>query len=211
MTDGRMGGWPVGGAAVALLLLAAHPPIRLSAQDSIPAGFGTLRRDDVVVRLTTGQVEIQILPLDEQVIRLLAPDTYQSLLSLLQSRRADLDDAAARAGVDPPTLVMVSFFGVVPQARFVPEDVNITSRGRLFRPVGIVPITPTWSSYQLDARQQAVAVYLFEAGIGFWEQLTVSYEGRSSDSWGRSVRALDRERARVLARSHQTPPDSTEP
>src|SRR5207245_2712375 len=81
------------------------------------------------------------------------------------------------AGVDRPTLVMVTFFGLLPQARFSPEDVNITSRGRLFRPVGIVPLSPRWSSYQLDAHEQAVAIYLFEEGISFHEGLTVSYQG----------------------------------
>ena len=207
----RLGGWWVSGPLLTATLLTAYPPNRLSAQDTVPAGYGTLRRDDIVVRLTTGQVEIQVLPLDEQVIRLLAPDTYRSLTSLLQSRQADLADAGVRAGVDRPTLVMVSFFGIVPQARFTPEDVNIASRGRLFRPVGIVPITATWSSYQLDTRQQAVAIYLFEAGIGFREQLTVSYAGRSSDTWSRAIQALDRERARVLSRARQTPPDTTKP
>ena len=101
---------------------------------------------------------------------------------------------------------MVSFYGLVPQARFVPEDINITSRGQLFRPVGIVPLSPTWSAQQLDARQQAVALYLFDEGISFREALTVSYEGLSNDSWSRgAMRALERERARVLARaqSHQ--------
>jgi len=45
----------------------------LTAQDTVPAGFGTLRRDDIVARFSTGTLEIQVLPLDEQVIRLLAP------------------------------------------------------------------------------------------------------------------------------------------
>ncbi|HEY3279324.1 MAG TPA: hypothetical protein VGJ83_02340 [Gemmatimonadales bacterium] len=173
----------------------------LVAQDTIPAGFGTLKRDEIVVRFTTGQVEIQVLPLDEQVIRLLATDTYRSLTQLVQNRGDDIATAAARAGVDRPTLILVTFFGLVPQARFTPEELNVTSRGRLFRPVGIVPLSPTWGSNQLEARQQAVAIYLFEAGISFRESLSVSYQGLSNDSWGRSVRALERERARVAARA----------
>lgn len=185
---------------------------RLSAQDSIPIGYGSLRRDDIVVRLTTSQVEVQVLPLAERVIRLLAPDTYRSLRSLLQSRDTLIRDAASRAGTDTFALVMVTFLGVVPQARFNPEDVNITSRGRLFRPVSIVPITPAWGTNQLDARQQAAAIYLFEPGIGLSEQLTVSYEGRQSDSWTHSIRVLERERALVQARAQQAPPpDSTRP
>jgi len=96
---------------------------------------------------------------------------------------------------------MVTLLGVVPQARFNPEDLTITSRGRLFRPIGIVPLSPTWSSFQLNARQQAAAIYLFEPGISVREQLTVSYQGQSSDAWSHSLRLLDQERARVKARA----------
>jgi len=188
------------------LLLLVGAAVQLSAQDTIPIGFGTLKRDDIVVRFATDQVEIQVLPLAQSVIRLLLPDTYRSLADLIKTKQSQLDDAAQRAGVQHPILVMVSFYGLVPQARFVPEDINITSRGQLFRPVGIVPLSPAWSAQQLDARQQAVALYLFDEGISFREALTVSYEGLSNDSWSRgAMRALERERARVLARaqSHQ--------
>jgi hypothetical protein len=170
-------------------------------QDSIPAGFGSLRRDDVAIRLRTSQVEIQLLPLDEQVIRLLAPDAYRSLGALLRQRRAELDSAAGRAAVTNPAVWMVTFLGVVPQARFTPDDVNITSRGRLFRPVAVVPISPSWTSNQLEAREQAAALYLFEDGIGLFEQLSVSYQGQTSDAWRQSVPRLERERARVAARA----------
>jgi len=141
------------------------------------------------------------LPLDPQVIRLLAPDTYRSLSELVRSRAADIADAAQRGGTERPTLVMVTFLGVVPQARFNPDELNITSRGQLFRPIGVVPLSPTWTSFQLDARQQAAAIYLFEPGISVREEMTVSYQGMSSDAWTRSIRLLDQERARVKARA----------
>ena len=173
----------------------------LVAQDTVPTGYGTLRRDDIVARFSTGSLEIQVLPLDEQVIRLLAPDTYRSLAQLVRSRASDVVAAAGRSAMDNPTLVMVTFLGVVPGARFNPEDLNITSRGRLFRPIGVVPLSPTWSANQLDARQQAAAIYLFEPGIGVREELTVGYQGLSSDAWTRSLRLLDQERARVRARA----------
>jgi len=197
----RLRGWAAKGGLLVAGFLAAYPHSPLAAQDSLPVGYGTLKRDDIVVRFATGQVEIQILPLDEQVIRLLASDTYRSLRDLIKSKQTDIDDQAQRAGVRHPTLVLVTFFGDVPQARFVAEDVNLTSRGRLFRSVGIVPLSPVWSSQQLEAHQQAVAIYVFEEGISFREQLTVSYEGLTSDSWSRAARVLDQERARVLARA----------
>ena len=170
-------------------------------QDTVPSGYGTLRRDDIVARFSTGTIEIQVLPLDQQVIRLLAPDTYRSLSELVRSRAADIADAAQRGGTEHPTLVMVTFLGVVAQARFNPEELNITSRGRLFRPVGVVPLSPTWSSFQLDARQQAAAIYLFEPDISVREQLTISYQGLSSEAWSHALRLLDQERARVRARA----------
>src|SRR5947208_9450159 len=188
------------------LLLCCGATVQLSAQDTIPIGFGTLKRDDIVVWFATDQVEIQVLPLAQSVIRLLLPDTYRSLADLIKTKQSQLDDAAQRAGVQHPILVMVSFYGLVPQARFVPEDINITSRGQLFRPVAIVPLSPTWSGQQIDARQQAVALYLFDEGISFREALSVSYQGLTNDGWSRgAMRALERERARVLARAQSLP------
>jgi hypothetical protein len=186
-----------------VVLLSNVPTFQpsLAAQDTIPPGFGTLKRDDIVVRFATGTVQIQCLPLDEQVIRLLLPDTYRSLTELIRSRQGEITAAAQRAGVDKPTLVLVTFYGLVPQARFNPEDLNISSRGRLFRPAGIVPLSPTWGSYQLDARQQAVAIYLFEDGMTFRETLSISYQGLTNEAWGRALRLLDQERSRVRARA----------
>src|SRR2546426_10728625 len=183
------------GAAV-LSILPSFPR-SASAQDTLPAGFGTLKRDDIVVRFATDQLEIQLLPVAEYVSRLLAPDPYRSLGQLLKTKGREISGAAQRAGVERPTLVMVTFFGLLPQARFSPEDVNVTSRGRLFRPVGIVPLSPRWSSYHLEAQAQAVGIYLFEDGISFREGMTVSYQGLANDSWTGVLPPLDRGRAGV--------------
>lgn len=204
--DGKMKRWNIGMMRILLSIIPSFiPSFHLSAQDTIPTGYGSLRRDDITIRFVSPTLEVQVLPLDEQVIRLLAPDTYRSLTQLVRSKAADLADAAARGAAQNPTLVMVTFLGIVPQARFQPEELTITSRGRLFRPIGVVPLSPTWSSFQLDARQQAAAIYLFEAGISVREEMTVSYEGQSSDAWTRSLRLLDQERARVKARALVAP------
>jgi len=196
----RRGGRRVGGWAGTAVLLLTAPPDRLAAQDSLPAGYGTLRRDDIAVRITTDQLDIQVLPLPEGIIRLLAPDTYRSLNDLVRHRRASIDSLAAQTGASHATLVLVTFVGLVPQARFSPEDVNIASGGQLFRPLGIVAVSPGWGAYQLAAREQATAIYLFDEGITFREDLTVSYQTRSSNAWARAARILDQERARVRAR-----------
>lgn len=196
---------------VAAALLTGYPADRLTAQDTVPPGYGTLRRDEIVVRFATGNLEIQVLPLDEDVIRLLTPDTYRSLHHLLQSRSAEIAATAARAAVERPTLALVTFHGLVQGARIDPEELTVTSRGRLFRPIGIVPLSPAWSSYQVDARQQALAIYLFDRGIGFRESVTIGYQGIANDSWTRALRALERERARVTARAQAAGVPTPEP
>src|SRR2546426_2370471 len=123
----RIGGWADRTTLAVLFLLSAYPPIRLAAQDTLPVGYGTLKRDDIVVRFATDQIAIQVLPLAQGVIRLLAPDTYASLRQLLKTKEGEIDAAAQRAGVLRPTLVMVTFFGVVPQARFSPRSEEHTS------------------------------------------------------------------------------------
>jgi len=188
------------------LLGALAGPRHARAQDTLPVGFGSLKREDIVFSFSTGPLQIQILPLDESVTRLLAPDTYASLSQLIKQRQADIDDQAQRAGVPNPTLVMVTFFGTVSQARFTPEDINLSSRGRLFRPVGIVPLSPQWAGQQLDAREQVTAIYLFDTGIAWGEPLTASYEGMNNDSWSKSIQKLNTERARVLSRASARAP-----
>lgn len=195
---------------VAFAFLAVLPSFRLSvglsAQDTIPAGYGSLRRDDVAVRITTDELGIQVLPLPEGIIRLLAPDTYRSLRDLIHNRHESIDSLAMQIGVPHPTLVLVTFASSVQQGRFNPEDVNITSAGQLFRPVGIVPVSPRWGAHQLDAQEQASAIYLFDEGIVFREDMRVSYQNRASQAWRNSVRILDQERARVRARARTEAP-----
>ena len=125
---------------------------------------------------------------------------------MIRNHIVAIDSLAVQSNVPHPTLVLVTFVGLVPQARFNPEDVNIASGGQLFRPVGMVPLSPGWGSYQLEARAQASAIYLFDEGIMFREDLTVSYQTRSSTAWSRSVRILDQERARVRARIQTASP-----
>lgn len=206
------------GIAATLGVLSCGPSTHLVAQagaaggapvdaagDTVPAGFGSLRRDDIVLRFATDQLQLQLLPLDERVIRLLAPDTYRSLAQLLESRRADVADAAQRAGLSSPTLVLVTFYGQAPGARFTPEDVQLQNRGQLYRPRAIVPLSPTWTSLQLDQRQQAVAIYLYDDGISWFEDLSASYQDSPAGSWSHSVRVLQQERARVRARAQTKP------
>lgn len=166
-----------------------------------PAGYGTLRQDEVGVELRTSTFAIRVLPLDERIIRLLAADTYRSLLHLKQSREAEIRRASERAGISEPSLFLVTFFGLQHRARFIPEELTITSRNRVFRPAGIVPLSPRFGELMLQQRETASAIYLYESEIALFEPMTVAYEGITSERWERILPILDRERAAVLSRA----------
>jgi hypothetical protein len=166
-----------------------------------PAGYGTLRQEDVGVELGTSTFAIRILPLDESIIRLLAPDTYRSFRHLLESREDEIRRVADRAGTSEPALFLVTFFGLQHRARFIPEALTIISRNRVFRPVGMVPLSPRFGELMLHQRETASAIYLYEGGIALFEPMTVAYEGIISEQWQRILPILDRERAAVLSRA----------
>ena len=166
-----------------------------------PAGYGTLRQSDATLRIDTETHLIQIVPLDEGVIRLLANDTYASLHRLRESKAQEIAEAASRWGIREPTLFLVTFFGRQAQARFFPEILRVTSQNRLFRPVEIFPLSPLWSGQQLNQRETARAIYLYEDGIRLANEMIVSYDRFSTDAWALIVRVLDAERGAVLARA----------
>lgn len=193
----------------ALGLAMACAPAAGAAQDSTdvpPAGFGTLRQDQVAVRITTENLAVRTLPLDERIIRLLASDAYRSLHELVQSRAADIAAAARAAGHDSAVIFVVTYFALQPQVRFNPDQLYVSSQNTFFRPIGIVPLTARWSEYQLDQRQQAIAIYLFEPGVVVMRPFTVFYGDRSSDAWAGTLRVLDGERTRVRSRAATQPP-----
>ncbi len=167
-----------------------------------PAGFGSLRQDEIGVMLNTPNLRIRLIPLDERVIRLLAPDAYRSLHDMRESRADELR-AAARASGDSVAAFMVTFFGMQPQTRFSPDQLLIASQNATYRPLGFVPITPRFTENLVDAREQAAAIYVFEPGIAVMRPFSVLYNGAQSDAWTQSLNLLNTERSRVLARASQ--------
>lgn len=195
--------WPAEPALAAVLLVAAPAAARAQEGDLPPAGFGTLRQDEIAVRITAGTIAVRALPLDERVIRLLASDAYRSLSELVRSRAGEISEAARAAGLDSTVIFLVNFFALQPDALFSPDQLYVSSQNNFFRPIGVVPLTPRWSEQRLAQRQQAAAIYLFEPGIAVLQPFTLFYADRSSEAWSGSLRLLDAERARVLSRAAQ--------
>lgn len=196
--------------ASGLVLLAAVTvlPCCARAQDSVappvdlpPVGFGTLGQDDISLRFQTPNFLISIMPLDERIIRLLAPDTHASLQRLLEARRSEVEEAARRQGIRTPTLFLVTFFGKQDHARFDPEALTVTSQNRFFRAAELLPVSPGFDDRQLRQRETATAIYMYDDGIRLFDPLTFSIAGLSTDQWEGILRTIDRERSSVDARA----------
>lgn len=179
---------------------------REAAEGLPPAGFGSLSQNDIAVRLRNDDVEVRIVPLDERLLRLLARDAYASLSSLAASRQAQIDEIARRGNAADPGVALVSFFGQRDGVRFEPELVTVQYRGREFRPIGVVPFTPGFTNQQLNARQQASAVFVFEQELPVLEPMTITYGPLRSNEWERVLPRIERERSRVAAQARQAAP-----
>jgi len=196
-----------------VVLLFAYPvPAAAQAVEQIlavPVSYGTLNQNDLALRVRNEDVEIRFIPLDPQVTRLLANDAFQSLRSLVETRRRAIDSVASRAGVSEPGLALVSFFGLRPDTRFDPQTLTLLVRNRVFQPLGVIPINPKFTSQQLNAREQASAIYLFEEDIPVNDSFSLSYGALLSEDWQTKQPIIDRERARVSARARSERTDTT--
>ncbi|HEV8176853.1 MAG TPA: hypothetical protein VGP44_04120 [Gemmatimonadales bacterium] len=195
-----------------LFLFAAAAPVAAQAAGqvrAVPVSYGSLNQNDLALRVRNEDLEIRFIPLDSRVTRLLANDAFQSLRSLVETKRRAIDSVASRAGVSVPGLALVSFFGLRPDTRFDPQTLTLLIRNRVFRPLGVIPISGKFNSQQLDAREQASAIYLFEEDIPVDDSFTLSYGALVSDDWQNKQSILDRERARVSARARSERADTT--
>jgi hypothetical protein len=194
----------------ALLLLALLPAPALSAQTKLPAdttiglvplGLGRLNQDVITVRLSTGSLDIRLVPLQEGLLRLLSPDGYQALTHLVAGEQKRIDSLSSARGLRQPGLTLVTFFGLAPNTRFDPQLLTVVARNQLFRPVGVLPLSPGFSNQQLEARGQATAIIVYERPLPVLEPFTVSYLTATSAEWERKLQRLNAERARILGRA----------
>jgi hypothetical protein len=177
--------------------------------DLPPAGYGTLRQDDLSVSLQSGDVEVRLLPLDERLLRLIAKDGYESLHGLVASRQGQIDSAIREAGLGSPSLALVSFFALREGARFDPQNVNLWYHNQLFRPAATLPITANFTSRQLPVHRQASAIYLFDMTLPIFEQFDVVYASSQSSGWRDVLPRIQRERGRVMSRWQAEQGDTT--
>ena len=179
-----------------------------AASDQTPPGYGSLTQEDLALRIRTSDIEVRFVPLDIRVTRLLARDSWESLRSLVHSRRPAIDSMANVSGVSRPGLALVTFQGQAANARFDPQTLTVVVRSREFRPLGIVPFSGRFTSQQLNVREQVSAIYMFEEELPVNDSFSISYGGQASSDWQEKQRALDRERARVALRARANTRDT---
>jgi hypothetical protein len=162
----------------------------------VPAGYGTLRQDDITLSIRAGALLVKVTPLDEATIRLLASDTYTRLRALRESR---LDDAV-RGMSRSPELFLVSFFSYQPDVTYQPEDVQLLHQARVLRAASILPVTTGWGRQRLAQQETQMAVYLFEGPADYRQPMTMRYGTLENDEWRQIITRLDNERAKILSR-----------
>ncbi len=177
-----------------------------SAPPLVPPNYGTLRQDDIAVRLQVEQVQVRAIPLDESVIRVLAPDSYRSLRGLRESKRDAIDRLSARYLLRERNVWFVSFFGLAPDARFSPGELTVSVSGRDYRPLEVLALSSGFGEQRLNVRETQSALYLFGDGIDLAQPIVVRMQGTEDASWGTIVQRIEQERALIRGRASRTAP-----
>lgn len=157
-----------------------------------PPGYGTLRQEEVSMSLTSGDLQLMVTPLHESVTRVTAPDTERRLAGMA---------AANRSSGGAGALFLVSFYSDQPNVRFVPEEVQLISRGLRLRPATITPVTPTWGQRRVQQRDTEMAVYSFVGEIDLESEVVLVYGLEQTRAWSAILPRIQAERARARARA----------
>src|SRR5256885_1609943 len=172
-----------------------------TGRGSVPVGYGTLRQDEIAIRMELPGLIVRAIPLDENLIRLLTPDSYRALRELQESNKQAIAAVTRRTGGRSPDLWYVSFYGVQPDVHFSPMELVITSSGRDFRPLEVIPLSSGFGEQRLKQREAQSALYLFDEAIDLDQPLSVSFQNVRDDSWEQILTRVERERALVRARA----------
>ena len=143
--------------------------------------------------LVSGALEIKVTPLAESVILVAAPDTYRRLSGMAEAHRSSTQA--------PGALFLVSFYSEQPDVTFVPEEVQLISRGFRIRPGGVTPITPTWGQRRVRQRETEMAVYAFVGTVDLESDLVLAYGLEQTRAWSGILPRIQAERARARARA----------
>jgi hypothetical protein len=170
----------------------------------VPAGFGSLRQDDLAVKVSPASgLQVRAIPLDERFIRLLSPDSYRSLRELQVSKRQQLDAIKERLRLPNYSIWFVSFFALEQgETRFSPNEFIINNTGRDFRPLDMIALTPGFGEYRLKQREVQSALLIYDGQLDLNQPLRAEMESTPSvTDWNTVMQRIERERALVRSRA----------
>jgi hypothetical protein len=185
-----------------LLLLLPTSGAVLGQPAPPPAGFGSLRQDDLALVVQRLGLTVKAIPLDESVIRALAPDSYRSLHALGESKAGHLDAIARRLGLPSAQGWYVSFSTVEQgEARYDAYDFLVRSRGQDFRPLEVLPLTPGFGEGRVRAREPQFAILAFDPAIDLNQPLVLTVATTQNSAWADILRRLEQERTLIWSRA----------
>jgi hypothetical protein len=189
-------------ALVAAMPVGAQDASHPAPADTIPAGFGSLRRDEVAVSVQVQGLTIRAIPLDEQVIRTLAPDAYRALHALVASRSRALEGIRSRTGLAAVQAWHVAFFNAQQgEARYDPRGMQLRSGGRDFRPLDVIALVAGYDDGRLAQGRTADAIFVFDPAVQLGQPVTVTLAGVATDAWADVIPRVERERSAVWSRA----------
>jgi hypothetical protein len=182
--------------------LAADSLRKASRSGLIPAGYGTLHQSDIALSVQNLGVTISAIPLDERIIRTLAPDSYRSMHDLRESKSKRLADIENRLGLTSVEVWYVLYANVnVGEARYEAGDFLLRSSGRDFRPIDILGLKPGWGDGRLPQKEQQAALYVFDPAVELTQPITLSAAGQQTSSWSDILQRIEFERALIWSRA----------
>lgn len=192
----------MGGSQLDVVTTTPSAVSRDSSRLLVPAGYGSLKQEDVAIRIARGGLQVQAIPLDETIIRMLSPDSYRALREQVTSRKPALDSLARRTGLGGFSVWLVRFHGLEQgETPFSPMEFIVTSVGRDFRPIDLLPVTPRFGQQRLRQREVQTALYVFDPQVDVNQPLTVQYESTRNSEWSAILARIERERVLVRSRA----------
>lgn len=170
----------------------------------VPAGFGTLRQDDIALKVSPANgLQVRAIPLDERLIRLLSPDSYRALRDLLVRNERGLQQVKDRNRLPTYAVWYVSFFALEQgETRFSPQEFILSNSGRDFRPLDVLPLTPGFGEYRLKQREVQSGLLVFDGQLDLNQPITAIMESATSvTDWGLVLQRVERERTLVRSRA----------
>lgn len=194
-------GSPSSDAPVGATPAAAQDVYGEGVTGDLPPGFGTLKQDAFTIPLAYEGLAIKVTPLREWVIRMAAPDTYRRLSGYKTSLQAEIEQIAGRRGGSGwPQLVLVSLFTRTPEQVYEPMELEVVNTNIVFRPLGIIPITPEFAKGRIGQNRTELGIYLFPAEIDLNLPTVIRYKEARGVAWESILQRLNQERALVRSR-----------